>query len=218
MIRGQAERTLVPGPVGSIEVLIDHPTTGFATEGVEETARGIALVAHPHPLFGGTPDNKVAQTLAKTFTELGYVALRPAFRGVGGTGGEHDHGDGETDDLLAVLDYARDRFGDGEIVLAGFSFGAYVQTRVAKRIAPRRLVLVGMADGLVTGGRQYQAEAVPPDTIVIHGEHDETVPLANVLAWARPQELPVVLMPNADHFFHRRLHLLKAIIKRQWTA
>jgi alpha/beta superfamily hydrolase len=218
MIRGQAERALVAGPAGNIEVVIDHPTTGFATEGVEETARGVALVAHPHPLFGGTLDNKVAQTLAKTFNELGYVSLRPNFRGVGATAGEHDHGDGETDDLVAVLDYARERFGDATPVLAGFSFGAYVVSRAAKRVTPRRMVLVGMADGLVTGGRIYQAEHVPADTIVIHGEHDETVPLANVLAWARPQELPVIVMPNADHFFHRRLHLLKAVIRRQWTA
>ena len=80
------------------------------------------------------------------------------------------------------------------------------------------MVLVGVADGLVTGGRSYQAGQVPADTIVIHGEHDETVPLANVLEWARPQELPVIVVPGADHFFHRRLHLLKALIKRQWGA
>lgn len=217
MIRRDAERVLVPGPAGRIEVLVDHPG-GFATEGTEEAARGCALVAHPHPLFGGTPDNKVAQTLAKTFTELGYVALRPAFRGVGGTEGEHDHGDGETEDLLAVLEYARARYDERAPVLAGFSFGAYVQTRVAQRVPPARMVLVGMADGLVTGGRTYKAGTVPADTLVIHGEQDETVPLANVLDWARPQDLPVVVMPGADHFFHRRLHLLKAIVKRQWMA
>ena len=212
-----AERVLVQGPAGRIEVVVDHPT-GFATEGMEEAARGCALVAHPHPLFGGTPDNKVAQTLARTFTELGYVSLRPSFRGVGASEGAHDHGIGETDDLIAVLDYARGRYGEGAPVLAGFSFGAFVQTRVAQRVPPRRMVLVGVADGLVTGGRAYRAEVVPADTIVIHGERDETVPLANVLDWARPQELPVIVMPGADHFFHRRLHLLKAIIGRQWTA
>jgi hypothetical protein len=215
MIRGQGEQVLVAGPVGNIEVVIDHPT-GFAQEGDEEAARGIALVAHPHPLFGGTLDNKVAQTLAKTMTELGYVALRPNFRGVGRTEGEHDHGMGETDDLVAVLEYAQNRFGDGPPVLAGFSFGAFVQTLVGKRIMPARMVLVGVADGLVTAGRTYTAQKVPEDTIVIHGELDETVPLANVLEWARPQELPVVVMPGADHFFHRRLHLLKRIIKNQW--
>ena len=209
------ERALVAGAAGDIEVVVDHPAV-FPTEGADEAARGIALVAHPHPLFGGTLDNKVAQTLAKTFTELGYVAIRPNFRGVGASAGQHDDGIGETDDLLRVVDWAHGRFGPLPVVLAGFSFGAYVQTRVAKRVKPGRMVLVGVPDGLVTGGRTYQAEPVPPDTIVIHGELDETAPLANTLRWARPQELPVVVVPGADHFFHRKLHLIKNIIKGQW--
>jgi len=124
--------------------------------------------------------------------------------------------DVETDDLLRVVDWAHGRFGPVPVVLAGFSFGAYVQTRVAQRVKPGRMVLVGVPDGLVTGGRTYKAEHVPPDTIVIHGELDETAPLANTLAWARPQELPVVVVPGADHFFHRKLHLIKSIIKGQW--
>ena len=206
------ERALVAGAAGDIEVVVDHPAV-FPTAGADEAARGIALVAHPHPLFGGTLDNKVAQTLAKTFTELGYVAIRPNFRGVGASAGQHDEGIGETDDLLRVVDWAHGRFGPLPVVLAGFSFGAYVQTRVAKRVKPGRMVLVGVPDGLVTGGRTYQPEPVPPDTIVIHGELDETAPLANTLAWARPQELPVVVVPGADHFFHRKLHLIKNIIK-----
>jgi hypothetical protein len=209
------ERALVAGAAGDIEVVVDHPAV-FPTAGTEKAARGVALVAHPHPLFGGTLDNKVAQTLAKTFTELGYVAIRPNFRGVGASAGQHDEGIGETDDLLRVVDWAHGRFGPLPVVLAGFSFGAYVQTRVAKRVKPGRMVLVGVPDGLVTGGRTYQAEHVPPDTIVIHGELDETAPLANTLAWARPQELPVVVVPGADHFFHRKLHLIKSIIKGQW--
>jgi len=209
------ERALVAGAAGDIEVVVDHPAV-FPTAGTEEAARGVALVAHPHPLFGGTLDNKVAQTLAKTFTELGYVAVRPNFRGVGASAGRHDDGIGETDDLLRIVDWAHGRFGPVPVVLAGFSFGAYVQTRVAQRVKPERMVLVGVPDGLVTGGRTYKAEHVPPDTIVIHGELDETAPLANTLAWARPQELPVVVVPGADHFFHRKLHLIKSIIKGQW--
>jgi hypothetical protein len=211
----KAERALVKGPAGNIEVAIDHPA-GFPGETGEEPARGIALVAHPHPLFGGTLDNKVAQTLAKAFTELGYVAIRPNFRGVGASEGAHDHGVGETDDLIAVIDWAQGRFGPLPVALAGFSFGAYVQTRVAQRVKPERMALVGVPDGLVTGGRTYRAERVPADTIVIHGELDETAPLANTLAWARPQELPVVLVPGADHFFHRKLHLVKSIVKGAW--
>jgi hypothetical protein len=209
------ERSLVAGAAGDIEVVVDHPAV-FPTEGAEEAARGIALVAHPHPLFGGTLENKVVQTLAKTFAELGYVAIRPNFRGVGASAGSHDHGFGETDDLLRVIDWGQARLGPLPIVLAGFSFGAYVQTRVAQRLKPERIALVGVPDGLVAGGRTYKAERVPPDTIVIHGELDETAPLANTLAWARPQELPVVVVPGADHFFHRKLHLIKNIIKGAW--
>jgi alpha/beta superfamily hydrolase len=212
------ERLAVDGPAGRIEIAVDHPSV-FPTEGLpEEAARGIALVAHPHPLFGGTLDNKVAQTLARTFAELGYVAVRPNFRGVGASEGTHDHGNGETDDLVAVIEWAQGRFGPLPVALAGFSFGAYVQTRVAARVAIERMVLVGMPNGVVTGGRTYVPGPVPADTIVIHGELDETAPLANVLEWARPQELPIVLVPGADHFFHRRLHVLRNIVKGQWRA
>ncbi len=202
-----AERVLFDGAAGAVETVIDHPETA---------ARGLALVAHPHPLFGGTLDNKVAQTLARTFVELGYVALRPNFRGVGASAGEHDHGMGETEDLVRVAAQARARMGNLPLVLAGFSFGAFVQTRVAKSVVPERMALVGVSAGLVSGGRSYVLEPVPADTILIHGELDETVPLANVLDWARPQELPVTVVPGADHFFHHRLGIIKSIIKDRW--
>lgn len=210
MTRAAKEHLLLDGPAGKMECVIDLPAAG--------EHRGIALVAHPHPLFGGSLDNKVAQTLAKAFVELGYVALRPNFRGVGASVGEHDAGRGEAEDLLAILDYARARFHASAPVLAGFSFGAYVQTLVARRATPERMVLVGVAAGFVSGGRSYTSEPVPADSVVIHGELDETVPLANVLAWARPQELPVIVVPGADHFFHRRLHIIKNIVKRAWRA
>jgi alpha/beta superfamily hydrolase len=206
------ERILLDGPAGRIEVFVEPH--------VEAT--GIALIAHPHPLFGGTADNKVVTTLAKTFRELGCVTLRPSFRGVGGSEGEHDHGIAETDDLLAVHAWARDRFGAGlPVYLAGFSFGAHVVARVARRLAEQgdpaaRLVLVGTASGFIEGLRQYETAAVPADTIVIHGARDETVPLENVLAWAEPLDLPVTVIPGADHFFHRRLHVIRDIIQRQW--
>jgi hypothetical protein len=182
---------------------------------------GIALIAHPHPLFGGTADNKVVTTLAKAFRELGCATLRPSFRGVGGSEGVHDRGIAETDDLLAVHAYARSRFGALPLYLAGFSFGAFVSTRLAKRLAALgdpacRLVLVGTAAGFVEGDRQYETEAVAGDTIVIHGSADETVPLANVLHWAEPLEIPVTVIAGADHFFHRRLHLIRGIIHNAW--
>lgn len=201
------ERLLLEGAAGAIETLIDHPVAA---------PRGIALVAHPHPLFGGTMDNKVAQTLARVFSELGYVAIRPNFRGVGDSGGIHDHGEGEADDMVAVAAEARWRFGQRPIALAGFSFGAFVQTRVATLIGAERMVLIGLAAGAVAAGRKYDLGTVPADSIIIHGEKDETVPLANVLDWARPQDLPVTVIPGADHFFHHRLHIIRNIIKGQW--
>lgn len=216
MTREFKEHVLLDGAAGKIECVLNLPGDGAQRGRSYDAPRGVALVAHPHPLFGGNLDNKVAQTLAKTFVELGYVALRPNFRGVGASTGEHDQGRGETEDLLAVLDYARTRFHAGAPVLAGFSFGAYVQTLVARRMPPERMALVGVAAGFVSGGRSYTSGTVPADSIIIHGELDETVPLANVLAWARPQELPVVVVPGADHFFHRRLHIIKNIIKGSW--
>jgi len=207
MTRGGSERALLDGPAGAIEAVIDMPAAAPS---------GVALVAHPHPLFGGSLDNKVAQTLAKTFVELDLIAIRLNFRGVGQSAGAHDEGRGEADDLVAVAEYARRRFGEAPPVLAGFSFGAWVQIQVAQRLPPRRMVLVGVAAGSSSGGRAYAALPVPADTIVIHGEQDETVPLANVFEWARPQDLPVVVIPGADHFFHRRLHIIKSVIKGQW--
>lgn len=210
------EHVFLDGPDGRIEVFVEpHPPAS-------PHPRAIALIAHPHPLFGGTADNKVVTTLAKAFRELGCATLRPSFRGVGGSEGEHDHGIAETEDLLAVHAYARGRFGhDLPVYLAGFSFGAYVTTRLALRLQEMhdpagRLVLVGTAAGFIEGMRQYETAAVPADTIVIHGSQDETVPLPNVLAWAEPMDLPVTVIAGADHFFHRRLHLIRDIIHRQW--
>lgn len=200
------EHVLLDGPAGKIEVFVEP----------HESATGIALIAHPHPLFGGTADNKVVTTLAKAFRELGCHTLRPSFRGVGGSEGVHDRGIAETDDLLVVHGYARQRFGNLPLYLAGFSFGAYVVTRLAKSVAATRLVLVGTAAGFIEGDRKYETEAVAPDTIVIHGSIDETVPLANVLKWAEPLDLPVTVIPGADHFFHRRLHIIRRIIHDAW--
>lgn len=216
-MRIEAEQVLIDGPVGSIDTIVEAPAE----------IRGIALIGHPHPLFGGANTNKVAQTLAKTMTLLGYVALRPNFRGVGKSQGEHDEGRGETDDLLAVLAWAKARYGapSGElpVVLCGFSFGAFVAARVAAQLAATgtpalRLVLVGTAAGHVEGLRKYDTAAVAPDTIVIHGAADETVPLYNVLQWAEPMDLPVIVVAGADHFFHRRLHVIRDLILRMWKS
>ena len=201
--RGE-RRSVIAGPAGALEVALNLP---------EGEARGIALVAHPHPLQGGTMDNKVAQTLAKTFTALGYVGVRFNFRGVGGSEGAFDEGEGETDDALAALAHTRREFPaftDAAPVLAGFSFGTYVQTRVAQSVVPERMVLVGPAV------QRFTADAVPADTIVIHGEQDDIVALTDVLAWARPHELPVIVFPGCGHFFHGRLPQLQRVITGMW--
>lgn len=192
------------GAVGPIETVHNVPPT---------PPIGIALVAHPNPVQGGTLDNKVVQTLAKTFFALGYVAVRFNFRGVGGSAGRFDNGIGETDDALAVLAAARATYGEAlPVVLAGFSFGTFVQTRVAARITPQRMVLVGPAVG------RFPVGDVPADTIVIHGEVDEVVPLADVFAWARPQELPIVVFPGCGHFFHGRLPQLARTVTGMWQC
>jgi hypothetical protein len=196
------QRLTITGPAGPIEVVANSPGPAL---------RGIALVCHPHPLQGGTLDNKVVQTLAKAFFSLGYAAVRFNFRGVGGSAGSFDEGRGETDDALAVLADARTRYGQSlPIALAGFSFGSFVVTRVSHHVTVERLVLVGAAVN------RFDARKVPDDTIVIHGEEDDVVPLADVFAWARPQELPVVVFPGCGHFFHGRLPQLTRIVTSMW--
>ena len=202
-MRPSTRRVLIDGPVGRIECAIDAP----------QDPKAIALITHPHPLYGGTLDNKVAQTLARGLVELGYVSLRPNFRGVGASEGTHDEGRGETDDLAAVFAFAQSEWSALRLVppvLAGFSFGAFVQTRLAERVTPERMVLVGLAV------KRFDARPVPKNTLVIHGELDETVPLGDLLDWARPQDLPIVVVPGADHFFHQRLHILRSIVLANW--
>ena len=208
MTRGE-ERSTIAGPAGALEVALNL-SEAHSDEGKQ---RGIALVAHPHPLQGGTLDNKVAQTLAKTFVALGYVSVRFNFRGVGKSEGAFDEGVGETDDALAALAFARSRFPASATtppVLAGFSFGTYVQTRVSRVVAPERMVLIAPAVA------RFALESVPADTIVVHGEEDDVVALADVLAWARPQQLPIVVFPGCGHFFHGRLPQLQRAITGMW--
>ncbi|GHU15307.1 hypothetical protein AGMMS50225_28470 [Betaproteobacteria bacterium] len=206
------ESVFVHGAAGKVEVLIDAPAV----------IHGIALVCHPHPLYGGANLNKVVHTLARAFRDLGFVALRPNFRGVGKSEGVHDHGEGESADMLDVLAWAQARWGQLSLALGGFSFGAYIQSRIVHPLvaanAPlHQLVLVGMATGSAAdGAREYASPAVPKQlpTLIIHGEHDTTVALGNVFDWARPQELPVIVLPGADHFFHGKLHLIRELITR----
>jgi hypothetical protein len=192
-MRSSTRREFVAGPAGRIECAVDAPAGAPI---------GVALIAHPHPLFGGSLDNKVVQTLARAFLELGYEAWRPNFRGVGETQGVHDEGRGELEDLAAIVAH----LAPARLALAGFSFGAGVQVRLAARVKTEKVVVVGVA---VT---RFDLPPAPRGTLVIHGELDETVPLAAVLDWARPQELPVVVVPGAEHFFHRKLNVLRDIV------
>lgn len=187
------------GPSGRLEAAATDPGGAL---------RGLALIAHPHPLHGGTMDNKVVTTLAKAFSELGYLAARMNFRGVGKSEGAYGEGLGETEDMLALAEHLLNEAGELPVLLAGFSFGGYVQTRVAARLKTHKLVLVAPAVSRFPAGPAPD----PAATVVIHGEADEVVPLAAVLDWARPQNLPVTVAPGVGHFFHGQLPLLKRLV------
>jgi hypothetical protein len=191
----------IAGPVGELETL---------RLPAETVPRGIAVVCHPNPLQGGTNTNKVVQTAARALSQLGYTCYCPNLRGVGSSDGQHDHGMGEVDDVLAVVEHARAEDGELPLLLAGFSFGGFVAARTRERIEAEKLLLIGVA----VGKYAIPTPEVPPGTLVIHGEEDEVVPLADVLAWARPQNLPVVVFPGVGHFFHGKLLDLAAWIKR----
>ena len=195
------------GQEGRVEALLDEPQT---------SAVGTAVIAHPHPLFGGTMHNKVVQTLARAFVQCGWRAVRFNFRGVGASQGEHDGGRGEAQDMLQVVQQVA---AQGPLALAGFSFGAYVTSHVVAALAerePEKLVLVG------TAASRFEVAAVPAAlherTLVLHGEQDDTVPLASVMDWARPQHLPVMVIPGVEHFFHGQLPLLKTLVVRHLKA
>ncbi|XYJ10384.1 alpha/beta hydrolase [Telluria sp. B2] len=201
-----SKKFYLTGHAGKMECLLDLP---------EEAPRGIALVAHPHPLYGGTMENKVTQTLARTFVTLGYATARFNFRGVGESEGEHDRGHGEVDDMQVMLDHMQEQYPGLPVALSGFSFGTFVQAQLQARLAAEgksveRMVLVGTAAG------KWPMPAVPEDTILIHGEQDDTITLQMVFDWARPLEIPVIVIPGADHFFHRRLNPIKNLVIQMW--
>lgn len=207
-MNAQTEYLLQDGPAGPLELAIDRPVG---------TSRGAAVIAHPHPLHGGTLSNKVVQTLARAFVQAGWTAVRFNFRGVGRSAGAYDEGRGELDDLLSVV---QAQAPDGALCLAGFSFGAFVTSHAAARLHGARelphLVLVG------TAASRFAVATVPAElqdrTLVIHGEQDDTVPLAAVMDWARPQVLPVLVVPGGGHFFHGQLPLLKDLVLRHLRA
>jgi alpha/beta superfamily hydrolase len=209
-------RALIEGAAGNIEIASEIP----------ESPRALAVIAHPHPLFGGTMDNKVVTTLTRAFTETGAAVFRFNFRGVGASEGTHDEGRGEADDMVRVIEHAKGIVGGMPLELAGFSFGGAVATRVSGRVdfsalvlvAPgfRRITAQGMGEApdpqdpnLGAPGRHSQA-----NTLMVHGDLDETVPLSDSISWATPRDVPVVVVPGGEHFFHRKLHVLREIVGR----
>ncbi|MES2422817.1 MAG: alpha/beta hydrolase [Pseudomonadota bacterium] len=212
-MNAQTERFTIAGPAGALEVARD------AASG--EVRRGVAVIAHPHPQFGGTLDNKVVQTVARAFVLCGWDALRFNFRGIGASEGDYDNGLGEQADMLAVVAHATaDAQPAPALALAGFSFGSYVCSHVAVALAEKfaieKIVFVG------TAASRFEVATLPAAlherALVVHGEHDDTVPLAAVLDWARPQSLPVTVVPGGGHFFHGQLPLLKQLVVRHLRA
>ena len=207
-MNSQTEKITLQGAAGRIEVQRDQPA---------ETPRGVAVIAHPHPLFSGTMDNKVVQTLARAFVAGGWTAVRFNFRGVGASEGVHDEGRGELEDMLDVV---RQLAPEGPLAIAGFSFGAFVASGAVSRLWAerdvRQIVLVG------TAAARNVVAPLPVEAheraLVIHGEADDTVALSAVMDWARPQSLPVTVIPGGGHFFHGQLSLLKSLVARHLRA
>ena len=199
----------IDGPVGKLDTLV--------LTSASQPVRGIALIAHPNPTQGGTNTNKVVQTLAKAFARKGYVALCPNLRGVGNSEGAFDAGIGETDDMAAVLAYARATYGHLPLILSGFSFGTFVQANLAQRLQQQGEEIYGM---LLAGPavKRFALPEVPAHTLIIHGEEDEVIPLADVLDWARPQKLAVVVLPGVSHFFHGHLGQLTEWVNLKWPS
>ncbi len=207
-MNSQTQRITWQGEAGVIEGLLDQP---------EGAARGVAVVAHPHPLFGGTMDNKVVQTLARAFVQCGWTVARFNFRGVGASEGAHDSGAGEARDFLSVVEQAAPT---GALAIAGFSFGSFVASHAIQFLWERRaldkIVFVGTATERLAVADV--PESLHEKTLVVHGEQDDTVSLASVMDWARPQSLPVMVVPGGGHFFHGQLPLLKSLVVRHLMA
>lgn len=213
---GRPSSSTIDGPAGLIEVVLEDPAT---------PPRGLAVVAHPHPLMGGTMDNKVVHTLVRAFVLAGWRAVRFNFRGVGQSESSWDEGRGEAMDMMAVLGhYQADPAMRGlPVALAGFSFGGYVAAQVYARLAqaaanqpavqvPSQLVLISPAVS------RFEVPQVPPHTLVVEGEQDDVVPLDSILDWARPQALPVTVVPGTGHFYHGQLARLREIVLRHLQA
>jgi alpha/beta superfamily hydrolase len=199
------KRGEIAGPAGALSVAVDTTT--------DLPSRGLAVICHPHPLQGGTMDNKVVTTLARALVQRGWRVVRFDYRGVRQSAGSWDEGRGEVDDALAVV--AAHREAGEPLVLGGFSFGGYVAAAAAAKLPDgqkaQRMVLVAPST------LKHEAPPVDVETLLVHGEADDVVPLSASMDWARPQALPVVVVPGAGHFFHGQLMILKALVLRHFA-
>ena len=214
----RAERLAIEGPAGALQSLVETPVTGH---GEALTVPAFAVVCHPHPLFGGTMDNKVVYTVARAFEQLRAPAIRFNFRGVAASAGTYDQGRGEGDDALAIIAWGRQRFPGTPLWLAGFSFGGAVALRIAEEAAPARLVLVAPGITRLEGADFEAARAAEPTCpwLIVQGGADDVVPAPAVLGWAagrRPSpgvpQPDVTLLPDAGHFFHGRINELREAV------
>lgn len=198
------------GPSGQLEGVLDAPS--------DMPTAGVAVIAHPHPLYGGAMSNKVVHTMARACVQSGWQAVRFNFRGVGASAGTYDEGRGELQDMLAVIEQTA--AADVPLILAGFSFGSFVASHAIAALHEtrdiRHVVLVG------TAASRFEVAPLPQDlherSLVVHGEQDDTVLLASVMDWARPQQLPITVVPGGEHFFHGQLPLLKSLVERHLRA
>lgn len=207
----RTETIFFDGLAGKIECAIDYP---------DIPPIGWALCLHPHPLFSGTNTNKVVTTLSRACVQQGLIALRPNFRGVGQSAGTFDKAHGETLDMLALVAQFIDRYPqyqDMPWVLGGFSFGSAVAAQLLAELQdkqlsiPKQLILLGTGVWRFS----YREVVLPEDTLLIHGEKDDVIPLADTYTWLKDRQLPITIIPDAGHFFHGKLIILKSIIQRQ---
>jgi uncharacterized protein len=213
-------KMILEGVSGAIDLLVEEP------DGNEP--RGIAWVGHPHPLFGGTRDNKVVQTMARALLALGYQVLRQNFRGVGASGGTFDHGTGETADALQVLNWARAKQPNLPIVVCGFSFGSVVAANLFQIFNQNDDPKVGLNPALIaapniehivlvgTAVSRWTVPPVPQTSLIVHGAQDDVIPLAEVQAWADKHQLKLTVVESTGHFFHGQLNHLKNLMFDHW--
>ncbi len=201
--RPVTQAVTIAGPAGVLEAIVDTPPDSAATQ--------IAVICHPHPLYGGTMTNKVVHMLAKACNDLGVPAVRFNYRGVGASAGAYAEGDGETDDAIAVLDWARERWPGAGLWLGGFSFGGAVAIRAAVRRDVRRLITVAPAI------RRVAVDAANLPTcpwLIVQGDDDELVDVADIQRWVATLPVPpeLVMLQGVQHFFHGRMNDLRQVV------